>query len=324
MIAAALLGMMAAPAVVPLILDTDMGGDCDDAGALAILHAMEDLGETRLLAITSCTSARYTPGCISAINAYYGRPEIPVGALAEDGFMADMDRKYCRQVATTFPATIRERSQCPPALSLLRETLSAQPDGVTELCAIGPLRNIRQLLESLPDAASPLSGRELVARKVKRLTIMGGFFGAQKPFEQAGEWNFAQDPQSAAIVAELWPTEILYVGWELGDAIPTGGGLSSKTPESNPVRRSYELYLEGPHRSRPSFDLIAVHVAVRGPGALWGLGPAGRCVVDPASGANTWEAEPEGKDRYLTLAVSAEQAIVAIEELLLQPPALSR
>lgn len=324
MIAAALLGLMATPAAVPLILDTDMGGDCDDAGALAILHAMADLGETQILAVTSCTSARYTPGCISAINAYYGRPDIPLGALADDGFMADMDRKYCQEVATTFPAPVRERSQCPPALGLLRKTLAAQPDGVTDLVAIGPLRNIRQLLESGPDAASPLTGRKLVTRKVRRLTIMGGFFGAEKPFAQAGEWNFAQDPQAAAIVAEQWPTEILYVGWELGDAAPTGGGLSAQTPEANPVRRSYELYLGGPGRSRPSFDLIAVHVAVRGPGALWGFGPAGRCVVDPETGANHWEPEPEGKDRFLTFAVPAEQAAAAIEELLLKAPALGQ
>lgn len=322
MLAAALLGLIATPTAAPIILDTDMGGDCDDAGALALLHALADLGEARLLAVTSCTSAPYTPGCISAINTYYGRPDIPVAALADEGFMADMDRKYCGEVAATFPAAVRERSQCPPALGLLRKILAGQPDGVTELAAIGPLRNIRQLLESGPDAASPLTGRELVTRKVKRLTIMGGFFGAQKPFAQAGEWNFAQDPQSAAIVAQQWPTEILYVGWELGNAIPTGAGLSSRTPEANPVRRCYELYLGGPHRSRPSFDLIAVHAAVRGAGTLWSVGPPGRCLVDPATGANSWETEPEGKDRFLTLAVPAEQAATAIEELLLKPPAL--
>jgi hypothetical protein len=227
-------------------------------------------------------------------------------------------------VATTFPVAVRERSQCPPALSLLRKTLAAQPDGVTELAAIGPLRNIRQLLESAPDAASPLTGRELVTRKVKRLTIMGGFFGEKKPFEQAGEWNFAQDPHSAAVVADQWPTEILYVGWELGNAIPTGAGLSVHTPESNPVRRSYELYMGGPQRARSSFDLIAVYVAVRGPGTLWGFGPAGHCVIDPATGANHWDAEPEGKDRFLTLAVPTAQAGAAIEELLLKPPFLKQ
>lgn len=84
-----LAGSLAQPAAAPraVILDTDMGGDCDDAGALAVLHVLADRGEARILAVTSCTSAEATPGCIDAINTYYGRPEIPVGALKEDGFM---------------------------------------------------------------------------------------------------------------------------------------------------------------------------------------------------------------------------------------------
>jgi hypothetical protein len=35
---------------VRIILDTDMSGDCDDAGALALLHALADQGECEILA----------------------------------------------------------------------------------------------------------------------------------------------------------------------------------------------------------------------------------------------------------------------------------
>jgi hypothetical protein len=30
-----------------VIFDTDMNGDCDDTGALALLHALQDLGEAK-------------------------------------------------------------------------------------------------------------------------------------------------------------------------------------------------------------------------------------------------------------------------------------
>ena len=40
--------MEAAP--VKVIFDTDMANDCDDAGALAVLHALADLGEVEILA----------------------------------------------------------------------------------------------------------------------------------------------------------------------------------------------------------------------------------------------------------------------------------
>ena len=37
---------------VRIIYDTDLGGDCDDAGTLAMLHRLCDLGEAELLAVT--------------------------------------------------------------------------------------------------------------------------------------------------------------------------------------------------------------------------------------------------------------------------------
>ena len=41
-------GLRAPPSV---IFDTDMGSDCDDAGALAILHSLADAGEVRILGV---------------------------------------------------------------------------------------------------------------------------------------------------------------------------------------------------------------------------------------------------------------------------------
>ena len=41
----------------PVIFDTDMGNDIDDAMALAILHALSDRGECELIGITFCSKA---------------------------------------------------------------------------------------------------------------------------------------------------------------------------------------------------------------------------------------------------------------------------
>jgi len=40
----------AAAEPVPLIFDTDMGNDVDDALALAVIHALESRGEAKVLA----------------------------------------------------------------------------------------------------------------------------------------------------------------------------------------------------------------------------------------------------------------------------------
>ena len=43
---------------VPVIFDTDMGNDVDDAIALAMLHALESRGESKLLAVTVTKDGR--------------------------------------------------------------------------------------------------------------------------------------------------------------------------------------------------------------------------------------------------------------------------
>ncbi|HEX8310410.1 MAG TPA: hypothetical protein VF614_03765, partial [Chthoniobacteraceae bacterium] len=59
----------------------------------------------------------------------------------------------------------------PDAVALYRETLAKQPDGSIVVLAVGPLRNLANLLKSRPDKASPLDGAALVAKKVKQLEI---------------------------------------------------------------------------------------------------------------------------------------------------------
>lgn len=36
-----------------IIIDTDIGWDCDDAGALALIHSLCNKGEAELLAVTA-------------------------------------------------------------------------------------------------------------------------------------------------------------------------------------------------------------------------------------------------------------------------------
>ena len=47
----------AAAPPVNIIFDTEMGGDCDDVGALFILHGAVERGEAKLLATMGCVSA---------------------------------------------------------------------------------------------------------------------------------------------------------------------------------------------------------------------------------------------------------------------------
>ncbi|MEK7753907.1 MAG: nucleoside hydrolase, partial [Acidobacteriota bacterium] len=52
-------GLTAAAEPVPVIFDTDMGNDIDDALALAVLHALESRGEAKILGVTITKDNRW-------------------------------------------------------------------------------------------------------------------------------------------------------------------------------------------------------------------------------------------------------------------------
>ena len=70
-----------ARAAVPLILDTDMDFDVDDVGALCLAHALQDLGETELLAVVHNAGYPTAIGAVSVINHFYGRDHVQLGAF---------------------------------------------------------------------------------------------------------------------------------------------------------------------------------------------------------------------------------------------------
>lgn len=101
-----------------VILDTDMGPDCDDALALSILHVMADKGEANILAVGSCVSDPYSAPTIDVINTYYGRPNIPVGALKQVGILAGP--YFTREIAQEFPNDILNGRNAPDVISVYR------------------------------------------------------------------------------------------------------------------------------------------------------------------------------------------------------------
>ncbi len=181
-----LLPAAAAAAPARILFDTDIGPDCDDAGTMAVLHALADRGEAVVLGMACCTSSEWGAPCLDAINTWYGRPDVPVGTCrTKTGFLCGGgDHKYNEHVAKHFPNALKSGAGAPDAVALYRKLLAAQPDGSVTVVATGPLPNLAALLDSRPDAASPLDGVALVKKKARLLVVMGGRYPAGK------EWNF--------------------------------------------------------------------------------------------------------------------------------------
>ena len=149
---------------VNVIFDTDMGNDVDDALALAMLHALESRHEVNLLAITVTKDNKWAAPYIDLVDTFYGRPEIPIGTVRngktpESNPMIQIPSERRRPDGSfVYPHRILDGADAPDAVSLLRRTLAAQPDGSVVMIQVGFSTNLARLLDTKPDAASPQDG----------------------------------------------------------------------------------------------------------------------------------------------------------------------
>ncbi len=299
---------------VPIIFDTDMGGDCDDVGALFILHGAVERGEARLVATMGCVSSEAIAPCIDAINRWFGRSEIPVGTLKDPGFLPEPG--YPVEIAKNFPHRFPSSIDYPDAVALYRQVLAAQPDGSVVIVAVGPLRNLGNLLKSRPDAASPLDGPALVARKVKKLEVMGGKYPPHASKDAGdGEYNFIKDPASTALVCNTWPTPILFSGE--GGSTNSGRRVTYEMPEHSPLTMAYANYPgTGFAGDRLSWDPVSCLVAVRGAAPWYEVVSGGGNFADAATGINTWKAGESRNHSYLVLKAPKPEVETALENLM--------
>lgn len=296
---------------VRLIFDTDLESDVDDVGAVAVLHALADLGEVTILGMGLSVKHAWSAPCLDALNTYFGRPDIPIGV--PKGKAPDLGSKYARGVAEEFPHDLRSAEDAPDVVALYRKLLAAQPDGRVVFVSVGFLTNVARLLESPADDVSPLTGVELVRKKVRAWVCMGC------GFPDGREWNVFQDAPSSRKALELWPRPIVFSGFEVGERIMTGPGLKD-SPKSSPVRRAYELFND--LNERQSWDQTAVLYAVRGLDGgledLWDVKKGGSVEV-LEDGTNRWHDAPDRGHSYLVRKMAPEQVAKIIEKLMVHP-----
>jgi hypothetical protein len=297
---------------VKLVLDTDMSDDCDDAGALALLHSLADHGECELLAVVTNRRdlANASAAAVDVINTYYGRADLPLGTGRVSPTALQRTSSFTPSLRDGFPHDAKADDEMPDALDIYRTVLAAQPDGSVTICSVGALSNLAELCRVAPD---------LVRAKVVRLVVMGG----QYPSAARPETNIATHPVAAERVAREWPTEIVWQGFEVGHPVITGSGLKG-TPVGNPVRRSYEVRRHGGRPAieggQPSYDQAAAFYAVRGVDPeLWREDRGGQVVVD-GTGATRWEAGAGGRHVLVHRACAPDALARRIEALMTAPP----
>ncbi len=310
---------------VRIIFDTDMETDCDDAAALAILHALADNGECRILATISCALNASTAPAIDVINTYYGRPDTPIGNVKGDG--VKKSSRYTAQLAARFPHDLKSAGDATDAVRVYRQVLEKQPDQSVTIVTVGYLTNVANLIRQQPQDGH-LSGADLVRRKVKLWVCMGGNFLGHPPQDNGklGNHNFEYDAQAALYAINNWPTPIVFAGREVC-SVPSGlkiGENLNKTSPDNPVRAAYKHYFGDRPRNRHVADPASVLFAVRGARDYWEISQPGRMQLQRDM-TFQWIASSDGAQRYLlkktTGGKTNDRYVEAeLDRLLTQPP----
>lgn len=301
---------------VSLILDTDISADCDDAGAVAVLHALADKGEVSIRGMMVSMPVEYGAPALDAINTFYGRPDVPIGTLknSQDGAKSGGLKTYNEDLARRFTNDLQHAVNAPNSISLYRKILATEPDNSVTILTIGPLTNLYHLLQSEPDSISPLNGTALVVKKVKRLVTAGG------RLPEGSSYNFWIAPEKTQYVITNWPTEHWFVPNQMGDSVLTGSELLLKTTSQHPVRIAYSLY-KAAHPTwpfRPSWDQMGVLVAVRPHSGMFTTITSGSVTV--VGDKLKWIKEKDRDHIWVKSAMPVENSRKIIEDLMTHPP----
>lgn len=288
-----------------IIIDTDIGPDCDDVGALALAHILGRKTGVPLLAVTHCTSNRYGCGCIDAINTVYGLPDIPIGTLKKEGFLCGQEHeKYNKYIALNYKNRFGENgNSAPDAVDVIKKALASAEDKSVVLVAIGPLTNIARLLRDK-------DGYELVCQKTCKFVTMAGSFSYDPENSTSTEWNIAMDIEAAQYAIHNFPGEIVYAPSEVGLHIITGKSWGN-LPLEHPVRKAYELYAP---QGRNSWDLTAVWYAICDEEPFFAISNSGEVVVD-SEGMTHFTPKEGGRSGYLLTKQPSQEISSALDAM---------
>jgi pyrimidine-specific ribonucleoside hydrolase len=181
--------------------------------------------------------------------------------------------------------------------------------------SVGFMTNLGNLLNSKSDQYSALSGKELVARKVKQLVSMAGKFPNGK------EYNVYMDIPASKVVFMNWPTPVLLSGFEIGEQIHSGLPLTRNARiRRSPVKDVFAISIPKSKEDaggRMSWDQTAVLVGIKGYASYYTV-KSGRLTMNP-DGSNGWDSSAKGH-QYLVPKMSVSQVEKIINTLMQHQP----
>ena len=184
---------------VPVLFDTDIGSNVDDALALAYLLRHP---RCELLGVTTVSGdVAKRAACAEVVCRAGRRDNVPIHCGEERSISRDRMQPDVPQYEAVRHRPHRLDRPAGTACAFLREAIRGRPGEIT-LLSLGPLTNLAVLFQSDPEV------RDLV----KCVVSMGGVFF---PHAQPAETNCRLDPDAAARVLDARPPRHTWVGLDV-------------------------------------------------------------------------------------------------------------
>jgi len=311
-------GRGAARPPIGIAFDGDLGNRIDAMLAVAMLNGFTAKSEARRISLSVSRASLITAQLADVIAGFYrGRPVGGsgggVGAISEgmigmaDGAAPASDApllaatlsKKAADGTPLYTSTISGLVSTAESAILIRNLLLAQHDGNAAIVLAGPATGLVRLL------ALYRSGPQIVA-KCKQLVVAAGSFPDGQP-----EPTIKSDVAAARKLFAEWPTPLVAVGSEVGEALPYPGMSIEKDfawSPSHPVVDAYRAFKPMPYDA-PAPALAATLHAVHPDEGYFKLSEPGTIsVLD--DGRTRFTPGANGKHRYLIVDPAQKDQVI--------------
>jgi hypothetical protein len=313
-------GRGAARPPIGIAFDGDLGNRIDAMLAVAMLNGFTAKTEARRISLSISQPSLVSAKLADVVATFYrgrpaGAPTGGVGAITEgmlgmpDGHgptddtpaLAALLAKKNADGTPLYSSPISGLINTAESAILIRNLLLAQHDGNAAIVLAGPATGVVRILGLYR------SGPQITA-KCRELVVAAGAYPAGAP-----EAAIKSDVAAAKRLFAEWPTPIVAVGSEVGDALPYPGASIEKDfawAPAHPVVDAYRALKPMPYDA-PAAALAAVLYAVHPDDGYFKLSDPGTITVLDDGGTRFTPAA-DGKHRYLIVDPAQKERVLSV------------
>lgn len=305
---------------IGIAFDGDLGNRIDAMLAVAMLNGFAAKGEARRISLSVSQPSLVSAQLADVVATFYrgrpaGAPTGGVGAITEGMLGMPEGRGPTDDTPALAALLAKKNADGTPLYSspitgllntaesaiLIRNLLLAQHDGNAAIVLAGPATGVVRILGLYR------SGPQITT-KCRELVVAAGAYPAGAP-----ESTIKSDVAAAKKLFAEWPTPIVAVGSDVGDALPYPGASIEKDfawSPAHPVVDAYRALKPMPYDA-PAAALAAVLYAVHPDDGYFKLSEPGTITVLD-DGRTRFTPAADGKHRYVIVDPAQKERVISV------------